>query len=136
MNTRESLFALIKKQLEERSYNVCTPAELSFTVAHEGFPIAIVEEPKLVAGSVSGGAVRAYDIGAKLLMQRAGSADKCAPIFALIEEDIVQVATLVAEAPEVGSVVLREVAPVAGALTHAGDVAMSTVMRVELFCGV
>ena len=32
MNTRESLFALIKKQLEERSYNVCTPAELSFNM--------------------------------------------------------------------------------------------------------
>lgn len=87
----------------------------------------------MVAGGAAEATTVAYDVAIKMLMQREKQADKCAPLLALIEQDALQVAERLAEQAEVLSVVVRELAPIAGGLTHAGDVAMSLALRVELF---
>ena len=133
MNTREKLNDLLKEVLENRGYNVCVAEELPAVVSCLGFPIAVVGEPKVVVGSAAESNTTVYDVGVKMLIQREKVADKSASLLAIVEQDALWVAERVAEAEEVVGLTLRELAPIAGGVTHAGDVAMTMSLRVELF---
>ncbi len=133
MNEREKLFDLLKEVLRSRGYNVCVADELPSVVSCSGFPIAVVGEPKVVAGSVAEANTIMYDVDVKMLIQRQKPIDKSAPSLAIIEQDALWVAEKVVESDVVVGLTLRELAPVAGGLTHAGDVALSMSLRVELF---
>ncbi len=133
MNTRKKLLDLLEEVLKSRDYNVSTVAELPSAVSLRGFPMAVVGEPKLVVESAVESNIITYDIVVKMLIQRQKPADKSAPSLAIIEQDALWVAERVAEAEAVVGLTLRELAPIAGGLTHAGDVALSMSLRVELF---
>ncbi|MBP3383345.1 MAG: hypothetical protein J6K78_05500 [Tidjanibacter sp.] len=133
MNTRKKLLDLLEEVLKSRDYNVSTVAELPSAVSLRGFPMAVVGEPKLVVESAVESNVITYDIVVKMLIQRQKPADKSAPSLAIIEQDALWVAERVAEAEAVVGLTLRELAPIAGGVTHAGDVAMAMSLRVELF---
>ena len=129
MNTREKLLGLLWEVLQSRGYNVCTVEELPSAVGLRGFPMAVVGEPELVVGNVIESNVITYDVLLKMLIQRQKPADKSSPSLAIIEQD----AERVAESEEVVGLTLRELAPIVGGVTHAGDVAMAMSLRVELF---
>ena len=133
MNTRENLIYLLTKELELMDYTVCSAEELPTVAGRCGSPMAVVGEPKMVSSAVAGATTAAYDVGVKMLIQRRCRADKSAPILAIIEDDVLAVAERVAEAERVVNVAVRELAPIAGGLTHTGDVAMSVGLRVEMF---
>ena len=133
MNTRENLLDLLTEGLEREGYNVCMSEELPWVVGRCGFPIAVVSEPKLVAGGAPEATVISYDVVVKLLIQRCKSVDKSAPMFAIIEHDALAVAEAVAQSDGVVGLTVRELAPIAGGVTHAGDVAMEVALRVEMF---
>lgn len=133
MNTRKKLLDLLKEVLNRRDYNVCVAEELPSVIRSSGFPIAVLGEPQVVVGSVVEANTSTYDVAVKMLIQRQKPADKSAPSLAIIEQDALWVAERVAEAEAVVGLTLRELAPIAGGLTHAGDVALSMSLRVELF---
>lgn len=133
MNTRKKLLDLLKEVLNRRDYNVCVAEELPLVVSSSGFPIAVLGEPQVVVGSVVEANTITYDVAVKMLIQRQKPADKSAPSLAIIEQDALWVAERVAEAEAVVGLTLRELAPIVGGLTHAGDVALSMSLRVELF---
>lgn len=124
---------LLEEVLKSRGYNVSTVAELPSAVSLRGFPLAVVGEPELVVGSVVEANTITYGVEVKMLIQRQKPADKSAPSLAIIEQDALWVAERVAEAEVVVGLTLRELAPIVGGLTHAGDVAMAMSLRVELF---
>lgn len=133
MNTRKKLLDLLKEVLNRRDYNVCVAEELPSVISSSGFPIAVLGEPQVVVGSVVEANTITYDVAVKMLIQRQKPADKSAPSLAIIEQDALWVAERVVEAEAVVGLTLRELAPIAGGLTHAGDVALSMSLRVELF---
>ena len=133
MNTRKKLLDLLEEVLKSRGYNVCTVEELPSAVSLRGFPLAVVGEPELVVGSVVEANTIAYDVDVKMLIQRQKPVDKSAPSLAIIEQDALWVAERVAEAEAVVGLTLRELAPIVGGVTHAGDVALFMSLRVELF---
>ena len=133
MNTREKLLGLLWEVLQSRGYNVCTVEELPSAVGLRGFPMAVVGEPELVVGNVVESNAITYDVLLKMLIQRQKPADKSSPSLAIIEQDALWVAERVAESEEVVGLTLRELAPIVGGVTHAGDVAMAMSLRVELF---
>ena len=112
---------------------MCTVEELPSAVGLHGFPMAVVGEPELVVGNVVESNAITYDVSLKMLIQRQKPADKSSPSLAIIEQDALWVAERVAESEEVVGLTLRELAPIVGGVTHAGDVAMAMSLRVELF---
>ncbi len=133
MNTREKLHNLLGEVLQSRGYNVCSLEELPSAVAVSGFPLALIGEPELVVGNEAEANTIVYDLVVKMLIQRQKPADKSAPSLAIIEQDALWVVERVAEDEAVVGLTLRELAPIAGGLTHAGDVALSMGLRVEFF---
>lgn len=133
MNSRENLLSVAEQSLATLGYTSCGPEELPAMAVRENFPLAVLDEPELAHGVVATERVVTYDVEVKMLMYRESPTDKSAPYLAIVEQDALALASMVAECEPVRSVEVMELDVCVGGLTHVGDVSMAMRLRVEMF---
>ena len=129
----QAVWEAAKNLAVELGYHPTLPDNLHRTLRHEGFPIAVIDHPKVL--SVEGERERKMECGlsVKFLNKNELSDEARAASIAILAADAERFCARLSEQPHIFSVTIGEIAPVGEVLTLAGEVAVALSADVESF---
>ena len=129
----QAVWEAAKSLAAELGYHPSLPENLHRTLRYEGFPIAVIDHPKV--RSIEGERERKVmcALSVKFLNKNELSDAERAASIATLASDAERFCARLSEQPHIFSVTIGEVAPVGEVLTLAGEVAVALSADVESF---
>lgn len=127
----QTVWEVAKSLATELGYHPTLPENLHRTLRHEGFPIAIIDHPKILSAEGERERRRVCRLLVKFLNKNEMDDAVRALSIATLAADAERFCARLSEEPHIFSVTLGEIAPVGEVLTLAGEVAVALSAEVE-----